>query len=277
MGLAVLVCLCLLSLLRDHVTGLSTDPFVENGGTVVLPAPANASNISIICNVSFQGTPVATHWYLIVNGTRTFILDKNDPNFQLSGGLLVPILTIVSFDQDLDMAVLECNNGFISNNEVAFFLLRIIGKINVQTSIFYYTTLRLIFTILEPPVLRSEPLPMIVVENDLFGFNISQSLGYPPDPSQNSECATLTYQWFHDGVAINTTTSTNPNVSVYPEITFNPVLRTQSGNYSMIASTEGGDSTGYFILDVLGRSYHIIMYNFNLLQRICTATCNYLP
>ena len=68
-----------------------------------------------------------------------YILDKNDPNFQLSGGLLVPILTIVSFDQDLDMAVLECNNGFISNNEVAFFLLRIISKSNVQTSMLYST------------------------------------------------------------------------------------------------------------------------------------------
>ena len=113
MGLAVLACLCLLSLLRDHVTGLSTDPFVENGGTVVLPAPANASNVSIICNVTFQGTPFATHWYLTVNGgTRTSGLDMNDPNFQLSGGSLVPILTIVSFGQDLDMAVLECiNNG----------------------------------------------------------------------------------------------------------------------------------------------------------------------
>ena len=128
MGLAVLACLCLLSLLRDHVTGLSTDPFVENGETVVLPAPANASNVSIICNVSFQGTPFATHWYLTVNGTRISVLDMNDPNFQLSGGLLVPILTIVSFGKDLDMAVLECNNGFISpNDEVTFFLLRIIG------------------------------------------------------------------------------------------------------------------------------------------------------
>ena len=139
MGLAVLACLCLLSLLRDQVSGLSTDPFVENGGTVALPARANASNVSVTCNVSFQGTLVATHWYLNVNGTRTFVLDKNDPNFQLSGGLLLPILTIVSFDQDLDMAVLECNNGFISNNEVAFFLLRIISKSNVQTSILYST------------------------------------------------------------------------------------------------------------------------------------------
>ena len=42
---------------------LLDEPFVENGGTVVLPTPANASNISIIiiCNVSFQGTSLATH------------------------------------------------------------------------------------------------------------------------------------------------------------------------------------------------------------------------
>ena len=41
---------------------------------------------------------------------------------------MVPILTIVLFGKDLDMAVLECNNGFISpNDEVAFFFLRIVG------------------------------------------------------------------------------------------------------------------------------------------------------
>ena len=95
---------------------------------MVLPAPANTSNVSIIivCNVSFQGTPFATHWYLTMNGTRISVLDMNDPNFQLSGGSLVPILTIMSFGKDLDMAVLEYSNGFISsqNNEVAFFLLR---------------------------------------------------------------------------------------------------------------------------------------------------------
>ena len=95
---------------------LLDEPFVENGGTVVLPAPANASNVSIIiiCNVSFQGTPLATHWYLTFNGERrTSVLDMNDPNFQLSGGLLVPILTIVLFGKDLDMAVLECSNAWL--------------------------------------------------------------------------------------------------------------------------------------------------------------------
>ena len=37
-------------------------------GTVVLPAPGNASNVSIICNVSFQGTPFTTYWFLTLNG-----------------------------------------------------------------------------------------------------------------------------------------------------------------------------------------------------------------
>ena len=91
----------------------------------------------------------------------------------------------------------------------------------------------------------------MIVENNPFTFDISiPSSHYPLIPS---------YQWFHDGVAINTNTSTNPNVSVYPEITFNPVVRTQSGNYSMIASTEGGDSTGYFILDVLGKLVALLL------------------
>ena len=52
---------------------------------------------------------------------------------------------------------------------------------------------------------------------------------------------------------INTHTSINPNVSDYPQIVFNPLLRTHSGNYSMTATTEAGNSTGYFILDVLGK------------------------
>ena len=94
---------------------------------------------------------------------------------------------------------------------------------------------------------------MTVVENIAFSFNISQSLGYPPDPSQNSQRATLMYQWFFNGVTINTSTSINPNVSDYSQIVFNPLLRTHSGNYSMIATTEAGNSTGYFTLDVLGK------------------------
>ena len=53
------------------------------------------------------------------------------------------------------------------------------------------------------------------------------------------------YQWYHNGVLINTDTSINPNVSDYPQIVFNPLLRTHSGNYSMIAT-----NTGYFILDL---------------------------
>ena len=89
---------------------------------------------------------------------------------------------------------------------------------------------------------------VVQIDGGKFSFNIQQSVGYPDPPL---------YQWFYNGAAINTTTSTNPNVSVYPNIMFNPVLRTQSGNYTMIASTEGGDSTGYFILDVLGKLvYH---------------------
>ena len=91
---------------------------------------------------------------------------------------------------------------------------------------------------------------MTVVENSAFSFNISQSLGYPPDPSQNSQRATLAHQWFLDGVPINTNTSINPNVSDYPQIVFSSAMRNQDGNYSMTATTEAGNSIGYFILDV---------------------------
>ena len=83
--------------------------------------------------------------------------------------------------------------------------------------------------------------PIVELENGAFSFNIQQSEGHPAIPI---------YQWYHNGASINTDTSTNPNVSMYPNIVFSSVVRTQSGNYSMAASTEGGDSTGYFTLDV---------------------------
>ena len=113
------------------------------------------------------------NWYLTMNGMGISVLDMNDPNFQLSGGPLVPILTIVLFGKDLDMAMLEYSNGFISSqiNEVSFFLLRYIGKCTIQTSILYSNLLHnteIIFEISEPPVLRSEPLPMTVVHGERF-------------------------------------------------------------------------------------------------------------
>ena len=115
-------------LLKQQVAGLLTDSFVENGGTVVLPAPENTANVSIFCQVSFQGTPVVTQWFLTLNGgTRSVI--TTGPSIQISGGSMRLNLTIVSFRRDLDMAFLECNSGFISpNEEIAFFLLRIKGK-----------------------------------------------------------------------------------------------------------------------------------------------------
>ena len=93
---------------------------------------------------------------------------------------------------------------------------------------------------IEPPVLRRVTTAMTAVENMAFSFNIEQSAGFPLVPS---------YQWYHDGVPINTHTI-NPNVSDYPQIVFSSVMRSDSGNYSIRASTEAGNATGYFILDV---------------------------
>ena len=126
-------------LLKQQVTGLSTDPFVENGGTVLLPAPENAANVSVFCQVSFQGTQAITHWFLTLNGgTRSEV--TSGPSIQLTGGSHFTNLTIVSFSRDLDMAILECTNAFVSpNDETAFFLLRIIGKFaSTYTLVYYY-------------------------------------------------------------------------------------------------------------------------------------------
>ena len=124
--------------LLKQVAGLLTDPFVENGGTVVLPAPENAANVSVFCQVSFQGTPVVTQWFLTLNGgTRSEI--TTGPSIRISGGSMRPNLTIVSFSRDLDMAIMECGNGFVSpNDETVFFLLRIIGKFASTYTLLYY-------------------------------------------------------------------------------------------------------------------------------------------
>ena len=84
----------------------------------------------------------------------------------------------------------------------------------------------------EPPVLRREPVTAVV--NSTFSFNMEQSAGYPPVP---------TFEWFLNAIKISNS-SINPIMTVYPQIVFSPVLRSQSGSYSMTASTEGGDSTG---------------------------------
>ena len=71
-------------LIKQQVTGLLTDPFVENRGTVVLPAPENAPNVSVFCQITFQGTPAVTRWFLTLNeGTRSQLMAG--PSFQLTG------------------------------------------------------------------------------------------------------------------------------------------------------------------------------------------------
>ena len=115
-------------LLKQQVAALLTDPFVENEGTIVFPAPENAANVSIFCQVSFLGTPALTRWHLTIKGGTRNILAAG-PSFQLTGGSMQPNLTIVSFSRDLDIAIVECGNGFDGPyEETVFFLLRIIGK-----------------------------------------------------------------------------------------------------------------------------------------------------
>ena len=138
-----LVRLLTVLLLKQKVAGLSTDPFVENGGTVVLPAPENAANFSVFCQVSFQGTPAVTQWHLTLNGGTRSAIMAGGPSFQFAGGSQTNNLTIVSFSRDLDMAIVECNNGFVSpNDETAFFLLRIIGKFASTYTLVYHVCAR---------------------------------------------------------------------------------------------------------------------------------------
>lgn len=98
---------------------------------------------------------------------------------------------------------------------------------------------------------------MTTSEGDVFSFNLEQNPGFPLVP---------VYQWFFNGEKISAS-SINPNVSVYPHIVFDPVLRSQSGNYSMTTNTKGENSTGYFILNVLG-ALKTINRPYILLQKL---------
>ena len=81
-----------------------------------------------------------------------------------------------------------------------------------------------------------------MIEGDQFSLYIEQTEGFPIVPDD--------YEWSFDGTPISEGGS-NPNISIYPNITFTNVNRTDSGNYSITVSNEGGTSTGFFILNVL--------------------------
>ena len=127
--IVALLCLVLALQFGGHVNGFSTDPPTENGGTAVVAALENATNVSVYCEVTFEGTTVNTGWYLTEKGgTRQQILfaQPSAANFFTSG--FQSNLTILSFGRNLDMGVLDCNNNFQgANRQSAFFLLRIIG------------------------------------------------------------------------------------------------------------------------------------------------------
>ena len=215
---------------------------------MIVSQPENAADVSILCEVVRVTLGIrATAWRIRRPGDTmdTVLLFNNTDgtglpgaeNFFITDTMQRANLTIRVFDASLNDANITCGTG----NDIAVngtFRLRIISECPPDPLYVCLTDVAAICV--APPVLIMMSDPIVVLENRAFSFNIQQSKGHPAIP---------TYLWTHNGILINTDTSTNPNVSVYPNIVFNPVMRTQSGNYSMRASTEGGDSTGYFILD----------------------------
>ena len=110
------------------VTGLSTIPPVENGGTVILARRENETNVNIFCRVTVNGSAFQTTWFLTrlnqVKEVITFF--PATPNFIAVGA--TSNFTIESFSRDLDKAILRCSNDAPSEFlENVMFLLRIIG------------------------------------------------------------------------------------------------------------------------------------------------------
>ena len=116
-----------------HVTGLVTNPPVENGGTVIVAAPENASNVTIFCEVTDStSTTIITTWvYHDSNANPIRHLSITDPEFNL-GAFPFSNLTIESFTRTLDGTTLECSN-MVSPPQMAFFALRIISKLHVYS------------------------------------------------------------------------------------------------------------------------------------------------
>ena len=115
-----------------YANSIVTDPPVTtNGGTVDLPAVENATNVSVFCAVTFQGTPVDTAWRIGLIGMTPELIIFNDPQFSYlvrENVARQTNLTILSFTRsNLDMMVLQCTNGFGGNEESAFFIPRFIG------------------------------------------------------------------------------------------------------------------------------------------------------
>ena len=129
---AVAAFLC--SLVAIHcsqlVTGLSTIPPVENGGTVILARRENETNVTVFCRVTNNGSEFETGWFLTrlneIEIIITFGGNLAVPNFIAVGA--TSNLTIETFSRDLDKAVLRCTN--VAPPEIlenVMFLLRIIG------------------------------------------------------------------------------------------------------------------------------------------------------
>ena len=130
-------CLLLLSSLYYSCTcqvniPFSDPPVATNGETVDLPAVENATNVSVFCEVMFNGNPSNTVWKLGPDSFSTQIIGFSQPEFS---NLILEDpstgrtnLTILSFSRDsLDMVVLECTNGFGGALENVFFIPRFIG------------------------------------------------------------------------------------------------------------------------------------------------------
>ena len=122
-------------LLCNSVVGLTTNPTVENGGTVVVAAPENAANVRISCQVTpgpnFTNPRVSAWFLTMKNGARTRIVFNSEPNYSTDTGGFQTEFNILSFGADLDMAALECSNDLpmlpSPNTLHVFFILRILG------------------------------------------------------------------------------------------------------------------------------------------------------
>ena len=91
----------------EYVRSFSTNPPVENGGTVVVVAPENAANVIVFCEVTFgNGVPRVSSWFLTLkNGVRERVRLDSEPNFDTSG--YQSNFTILLFGANLDVALVH--------------------------------------------------------------------------------------------------------------------------------------------------------------------------
>ena len=133
---------CLLALLPNGYCQLTSNTIPEqiSGGSPVVFASENATDVTVVCEIFNGDNPRATVWILTSGGVTNILRffangtaeDDTSQNFFVSGEPFLQQtteanLTILTFTNSLNGSLLECLSG---NTMVGNFTLRLAGELS---------------------------------------------------------------------------------------------------------------------------------------------------